>query len=54
MSMRGFTLIEVLVALTIVAVTLMAATRAMGVMSGSGKNAADLRMNERAFEHVLE
>ncbi len=36
MSARGFTLVEVLVALAIVAVTLMAATRAMGVMSGSG------------------
>lgn len=36
MSTRGFTLVEVLVALAIVAVTLVAATRAMGVMSASG------------------
>ena len=36
MSARGFTLVEVLVALAIVAVTLMAATRAMSMMAGSG------------------
>lgn len=36
MRLRGFTLIEVLVALAIVAVALMAATRAMGVMAASG------------------
>lgn len=37
---RGFTLVEVLVALTIVAVALMASLRAVGSLSGS---AADLR-----------
>lgn len=36
MMARGFTLLEVLVALAIVAVALMTATRAMGVMAGSG------------------
>lgn len=41
MRARGFTLIEVLVALAIVAVALLAATRAMGVMAASS---ADLRL----------
>lgn len=41
MSARGFTLIEVLVALAIVAVALLASVRAIGVMTQSG---AELNM----------
>jgi general secretion pathway protein I len=41
MRMRGFTLIEVLVALAIVAMALLASVRAVGVMAQSG---AELKM----------